>query len=303
MHEVDADGNCFFRAMCDQRWGSERHHAALRARVVAYMRANRDAFEPFLEDDEKWDAYVERMAEDGTWAGNVELQAASLVCMANVCVHQAGQPRWEIRNFDADRWFHVAYEGGDHYNSARLAREASAEEYWGGTLPGGPLFLEASREGRRRAARWAGAAREPSAAAVAAAVAESGGAARKRRAREVLRLFGNCVHSAAVALRAEVAHLGAVRGGVGEDDPDPEAFEEAEAAVGARGGADEGEPSGEPKGSVLARDEGGHEEDEEDEWEPVVTRGRKGGTARRGRRREGGEEEGSVERGVASLRI
>ena len=113
--------------------GFERHHAALRARVVAYMRANRDAFEPFLEDDEKWDAYVERMAEDGTWAGNVELQAASLVCMANVCVHQAGQPRWEIRNFDADRWFHVAYEGGDHYNSARLAREASAEEHWGGT--------------------------------------------------------------------------------------------------------------------------------------------------------------------------
>jgi len=303
VHEVDADGNCFFRAMCDQRWGSERHHAALRARVVAYMRANRDAFEPFLEDDEKWDAYVERMAEDGTWAGNVELQAASLVCMANVCVHQANQPRWEIRNFDADRWFHVAYEGGDHYNSARLAREASAEEYWGETLPGGPLFLEASREGRRRAARWAGAAREPSAAAVAAAVAESGGAARKRRAREVLRLFGNCVHSAAIALRAEVAHLGAVRGGVGEDDPDPEAFEEAEAAVGARGGADEGEPSGAPKDKGSARDEGGHEEDEEDEWEPVVTRGRKGGAARRGRRREGGEEEGSVERGVASLRI
>jgi hypothetical protein len=132
-------------------------------------------------------------------------------------------------------------------------------------------------------------------------VAESGGAARKRRAREVLRLFGNCVHSAAVALRAEVAHLGAVRGGVGEDDPDPEAFEEAEAAADrARGAADEGERV-EPKGS--ARDEGGHQEEEEDEWEPVVTRGRKGGAARRGRRREGGEEEGSVERGVASLRI
>ena len=134
-------------------------------------------------------------------------------------------------------------------------------------------------------------------------MAESGGAAGKRRAREVLRLFGNCVHSAAIALRAEVAHLGAVRGGVGEDDPDPEAFEEAEAAVGARGGADEGEPSANRRIRVRRATRGGHEEDEEDEWEPVVTRGRKGGAARRGRRREGGEEEGSVERGVASLRI
>ena len=65
--------------------------------------------------------YVERMGEDGTWAGNMELQAASLVCMTNICVHQAGQPRWEIVNFPtADRYYHVTYEGGDHYNSVEL---------------------------------------------------------------------------------------------------------------------------------------------------------------------------------------
>jgi OTU domain-containing protein 3 len=28
--EVGADGNCFFRAMCDQRWGHESEHVALR---------------------------------------------------------------------------------------------------------------------------------------------------------------------------------------------------------------------------------------------------------------------------------
>ena len=50
----------------------------------------------------------------------MELQAASLVCMANICVHQAGQPRWEILNYKADRWFHVTFEGSDHYNSVRL---------------------------------------------------------------------------------------------------------------------------------------------------------------------------------------
>ena len=35
--EVAADGNCFFRAMCDQRSGSEEGHMRLRNEVVDYM--------------------------------------------------------------------------------------------------------------------------------------------------------------------------------------------------------------------------------------------------------------------------
>ena len=140
--EVAADGNCFFRAMCDQRWGNEHDHLALRRHTIQYMQANRDNFEPFIEDDEKWDAYIERMSEDGTWAGNMELQAASLVCMANICVHQAGQPRWEIVNYKADRWFHVTYEGSEHYNSVRLANR-----YYEDDEPGGPISLIRGRGG------------------------------------------------------------------------------------------------------------------------------------------------------------
>ena len=138
-----ADGNCFFRALSDQRWGDDSHHAALRRDVVEYMKKNREAFEPFIEDDEKWDTYVARMSEDGAWAGNVELQAASVVCFANLCVHQAGQPRWEITNYpNADRFFHVAYQDGDHYNSVRLAAEDFYPDTRGaGSSPGGPISL------------------------------------------------------------------------------------------------------------------------------------------------------------------
>ena len=49
---MGADGNCFFRAMCDQRWGSdsaEEDHMELRKHTIAYMEANRDNFEPFIE--------------------------------------------------------------------------------------------------------------------------------------------------------------------------------------------------------------------------------------------------------------
>lgn len=37
--------------------------------------------------------------QDGTWAGHIELQAASLALKSNISVYQAGQPVWTIKNF------------------------------------------------------------------------------------------------------------------------------------------------------------------------------------------------------------
>jgi hypothetical protein len=93
---INADGNCFFRALGDQltvrafygynwalhaggrgawraltapgqRWryhcmqGNEGMHVELRGRVVDYIREHRDEFAPFVEDDESIDGYVSRM--------------------------------------------------------------------------------------------------------------------------------------------------------------------------------------------------------------------------------------------------
>ena len=186
MEPVAADGNCFFRALSDQRWGDDSHHAALRRDVVEYMKKNREDFEPFIEDDEKWDSYVARMSEDGAWAGNVELQAASVVCFANLCVHQAGQPRWEITNYPlADRFFHVAYQDGDHYNSVRLAAEDFYPDTRGaGSSPGGPISLAGLSDPAPRLAERPRLGREPSGGAVAETVARAGGAGKKSRARD-----------------------------------------------------------------------------------------------------------------------
>lgn len=38
--------------------------------------------------------------QDGTWAGHIELQAASLLYGVNISVHQSGQPVWTIQNFE-----------------------------------------------------------------------------------------------------------------------------------------------------------------------------------------------------------
>ena len=297
MEPVAADGNCFFRALSDQRWGDDSHHAALRRDVVEYMKRNREAFEPFVEDDEKWDSYVARMSEDGAWAGNVELQAASVVCFANLCVHQAGQPRWEITNYPlADRFFHVAYQDGDHYNSVRLAedgRDGYRDARSGGSSPGGPISLAGLSDARPRLAERPRRGREPSAGAVAETVARAGGAGKKSRARELLRVFGGCVDSASIALEAELSYKGALRGGEG-DDPAPGARE----AIRAGDGGDGSDGDEKISGAFGAGDECSGSEDD---WEPVVRKkGARGNAGRRaGRRRDDDDLEGRV----ASLRI
>lgn len=97
---VTADGNCFFRAIADQLEGDEEEYTKYRQMVVEYIMKHREDFEPFVEDDMPFDEYCRSMQEDGTWAGHMELQAASLVTQTNICIHRHMSPRWHIRNFD-----------------------------------------------------------------------------------------------------------------------------------------------------------------------------------------------------------
>ncbi|XP_039000814.1 OVARIAN TUMOR DOMAIN-containing deubiquitinating enzyme 7 [Hibiscus syriacus] len=119
--KVTADGNCFFRALADQLEGDEEQHGKYRCMVVQYIVKKREMFEPFIEDDVPFDEYCQSMEKDGTWAGHMELQAASLVTRRNICIHRNMSPRWYIKNFDdrATRMVHLSYHDEEHYNSVR----------------------------------------------------------------------------------------------------------------------------------------------------------------------------------------
>ncbi|KAH9554446.1 hypothetical protein CY35_08G064700 [Sphagnum magellanicum] len=105
----------------DQLDGQEEQHATYRQSVVDYVQEHREEFEPFVEDEVPFEEYCSTMREDGTWAGNMELQATSLVTGCNICIHQLKTPRWHIRNFEsADACtLHLSYHDGEHYNSVR----------------------------------------------------------------------------------------------------------------------------------------------------------------------------------------
>jgi OTU domain-containing protein 3 len=139
---VDADGNCFFRALADQKYGDESRHGELRRDVVEHVREREESYAPFVEDDESFEEYCERMAQDGEWAGHVEVCAATEVLKMGICIHQAGSPRWVAGAEVSDervRTYHVSYEGSDHYNSVRVRNYR--EEF-----PGGPLSVAVLRD-------------------------------------------------------------------------------------------------------------------------------------------------------------
>ena len=115
---VAADGNCFFRAIAHQIEGDENEHRKYREMVVEYIMEQRENFEPFVEYNMNFDEYCNTMKKCGTWAGHMEIQAASLVTRRNICIHSHGSSCLHIRNFDNrnTRTLHLSYDG-EHYNS------------------------------------------------------------------------------------------------------------------------------------------------------------------------------------------
>lgn len=71
--EAEGDGNCQFRSLAQQLYGTQERHPELRARAVQHMRDNPADFEAFL--GEELYGYIEGMAWDGTWGDELTLRA------------------------------------------------------------------------------------------------------------------------------------------------------------------------------------------------------------------------------------
>lgn len=107
--------------------GSQDLHEEYRMQAVGYIRSHKDDFLPFVEDDEPFDDYLARMSRPGTWGGNLELQALSLVLEVNINIFMMGAPVWEIVNFPRSRSISLSYHEGEHYNSVRRITDDTDE--------------------------------------------------------------------------------------------------------------------------------------------------------------------------------
>ena len=121
LDEIQADGNCLFRACSGD-------HVSLRKDAVAYMRAHSSDFEHFLEDLE---THLVKMGKDMEWGGNPEISAISKVLNCPIAVYSKDYPvefkegkLWPLSEnifngegdiFSNPNTVFLYYSGGNHY--------------------------------------------------------------------------------------------------------------------------------------------------------------------------------------------
>ncbi|KAI0314059.1 hypothetical protein OF83DRAFT_1165358 [Amylostereum chailletii] len=84
------DGNCLFRALSDQFYGSDAHHLQLREDICDWIEENKMRYEPFVEDDRGIDAHLRLMRSAATYGGHLELSAFAHMARRDVKVIQPG---------------------------------------------------------------------------------------------------------------------------------------------------------------------------------------------------------------------
>ncbi|KAG0701009.1 hypothetical protein DFH29DRAFT_929262 [Suillus ampliporus] len=84
------DGNCLFRALCDQFYGSPSQHLQLRKDICDWIESHAHRYQPFCEDERGLSAHLRCMREQGTYGGHLELSAFAHFARRNVKVIQPG---------------------------------------------------------------------------------------------------------------------------------------------------------------------------------------------------------------------
>ena len=114
--EMEGDGNCQFRALADQLFGHQKHHALTRQAAVEQMRKNADFFGMYFEDGTEFTAYLRDMARSRTWGDELTLRAA--VEAYGCCAH--------VLTTTPANWYLVYQPEGEPLTSLPLPKDADA---------------------------------------------------------------------------------------------------------------------------------------------------------------------------------
>ncbi|KZT58156.1 cysteine proteinase [Calocera cornea HHB12733] len=87
---TEGDGNCLFRALSDQLYGTDRYHATLRKEVCDWLADYPDRYRGFVDDDRSLEDHIAVMRQLGTYGGHLELSAFAHRFQRDVKVVQPG---------------------------------------------------------------------------------------------------------------------------------------------------------------------------------------------------------------------
>ena len=89
LFEIGDDGNCLFRAMSHQLYGTEEYHDIIRKRCCDYIQLESNYFRKFIADITLSD-YLKYMRKERTWGGNLELMAFAELYRKTIHVYRSG---------------------------------------------------------------------------------------------------------------------------------------------------------------------------------------------------------------------
>ena len=103
MHRMLGDGNCMFRSLSHQLFGSPTEHYEVRSLLVGFEAKNCSFFSPLLTElnASDIDSYIIQMLRPGTWGTHIELLAAATFFQVPVYIlklSQNQQLKWEVYN-------------------------------------------------------------------------------------------------------------------------------------------------------------------------------------------------------------
>ena len=130
--QIEADGNCQFRALADQLFdGDQERYAECRAAAIVQLRSEPDRYKEFVTED--WRTYVSKMENDREWGDNITLQAAAdyYKATAHVYSHDPEMPFPLVlpsKHLDADRIIRLSHKPELHYNSIHPNSEATQQQ-------------------------------------------------------------------------------------------------------------------------------------------------------------------------------
>lgn len=121
LHVVSGDGNCLFRSISDQVYGTDKHNLIIREKCMDYIEKNSLYYSQFIEGGEKnMKAYITRKRKSGVWGDNLEIQALSEIYKRHIEIYvNVDKPiNSPNSNLYANRFpIKISYHGERHYNS------------------------------------------------------------------------------------------------------------------------------------------------------------------------------------------
>ena len=75
--EIADDGNCLFRSVSLQLYGSQDKHFEIRYKIITFMNSNRDCLLQFFDSMDKLEQYIDKMSRDATWGDDLTLRCVA----------------------------------------------------------------------------------------------------------------------------------------------------------------------------------------------------------------------------------